>query len=1251
MATYTEKTSIVDLYVAWFNRVPDVNGYQYWLREVDSGTSLTTISNAFFRASYQFNTDTGYSATMSDEALVRQWYDGLLGRGPTSPLAPDAQEVSYWVNKLNGEFQGDKGATLLQMIREIREFDTVAANRPDIKAVQDKFNNKMLAAFELVEHHDFAADISPEESIVLGKLVLTDVNEYTATVSATIEKYLAGGYTDVNLRTVTLTTNSDVITAHEFKAPEILASGQTETASTLQDQDILTGAGVQPTLNATLGNSPTGDTIISPIIREVEVFNLKFTGSGSNAIRTLDLRDATDTDDGIRTINLEQVNVTPASSGFDASVANIHPNSQAPITLQVGTTREAANVRFSFYFDSLDGVQDQANLHFTGGASLQRLQVEEIGGDNGFETLNLSSSGSPNRVGQLEAEDLQVLNILHSSDGDQNLTIGNLDEAGSLQTINAANFTANLDLTLAPGLLEANRDGSSTNTAFNLQSGSGNDTIRLTGPIGTNDALAGGSGTDTLVLNSSIGGDLLASTSTQRITGFEALQVFRLPESGIPSGLGNADLLRLDLAQMAGDQSIMLANHGNTSDTPAIFVLDNLSTAETGNISVSHGNTSNNAVDDTFLTVASVQSGVNTVGITLTSGSNGDPRFNFTLQTTAQNNALAPAITNLTLTDADNSDNSVYLANFADYTGTLRVAAGSSGHFLNLDAASDSQMATDGNMYQFDASGSSSGDVRGIRDVAGTPVVRLMANSIDASNFSGNLIARVGNVDGQQLRGGSGNDTFILDALENRSAGLDVADAINGGSGFDTLVIDGHFANDNDAQSFINLNSSLLANVSGIDAIRLVGNHGYDRATGTTYTTAYSLTLDNALVDATDNGNRILIVNDSGHDLLASVDTNDTGLDGSVEENGVTINARNLSGDNAFNYDGEEGYGGSLDVFQFSDASLRGQHRIDGGDSDLSNNAARNQDVLQIFNTAQISAADLQNIRNIGVIEFRVDQTSTQTLELTLDNSVLDGFDTSHQASSAEQETVTIQAIDNGTAMAQLNLDASQTSNSFILAIGSGAGNDTISSGAGADIIYAGGGNDTINAGAGDDAVNAGDGNDTVNAGAGDDNGINGGDGNDILNGEAGNDFLDGDGGNDTLNGGDGNDTLVGDTGIDVLTGGAGADLFQFFGLADSGLTLATADTITDFESGTDLIYVDLAAPVADSYLEAAAVADFATALGNANAAMDGTVVFYLTNVGNDGLLFVDTDANGSANEVIKLTGITSANFALTDLI
>ncbi len=136
----------------------------------------------------------------------------------------------------------------------------------------------------------------------------------------------------------------------------------------------------------------------------------------------------------------------------------------------------------------------------------------------------------------------------------------------------------------------------------------------------------------------------------------------------------------------------------------------------------------------------------------------------------------------------------------------------------------------------------------------------------------------------------------------------------------------------------------------------------------------------------------------------------------------------------------------------------------------------------------------------------------------------------------------------------------------------------------------------------------------------------------------------------DVLIGGSNDDVLTAGTGADTLTGGAGKDKFVVIG---SGITAATADTITDFVTKVDTLdFTGAVAGSSTNYSEAlAAVADFAAALAAANVALDGTVLYNAQQVGSDVWVFADNAGTGSATEVVKLTGVSLAGIEFGDIV
>lgn len=256
-----------------------------------------------------------------------------------------------------------------------------------------------------------------------------------------------------------------------------------------------------------------------------------------------------------------------------------------------------------------------------------------------------------------------------------------------------------------------------------------------------------------------------------------------------------------------------------------------------------------------------------------------------------------------------------------------------------------------------------------------------------------------------------------------------------------------------------------------------------------------------------------------------------------------------------------------------------------------------------------------------------------------------------------------------------------------------GSGNDNIIAGSGFNVVDAGSGNDKITAGDDDDIIDAGSGNDVIMSGAGNDT-INGGAGKDNIKAGAGDDFIDGGADADNMAGGDGNDTYVvdnakdkiveqagqgndtviassdfslaklanvenieltgtgafsatgnaganildGNAGSNLLTGGAGADVFLFDDLTGT-------DTIADFVSGTDEIWIDNSVFTAFAADGALAAGNFVSGAGAVALEADDLLVFDTSN----GALYYDADGNG-AGAAVQIATLSTGTLTADDV-
>jgi uncharacterized protein (DUF1800 family) len=110
---------VVRLYLAYFDRIPDLAGLFFWLGEARGGRSLENISSAF-AASQEFRNTYG---SLSNRAFVDQVYRAVLGRNP------DAPGGAFWTDQLDRGLIS-RGAMMLQFSEsaEYKSFKTNAVN-------------------------------------------------------------------------------------------------------------------------------------------------------------------------------------------------------------------------------------------------------------------------------------------------------------------------------------------------------------------------------------------------------------------------------------------------------------------------------------------------------------------------------------------------------------------------------------------------------------------------------------------------------------------------------------------------------------------------------------------------------------------------------------------------------------------------------------------------------------------------------------------------------------------------------------------------------------------------------------------------------------------------------------------------------------------------------------------------------------------------------------------------------------------
>lgn len=117
-----------------------------------------------------------------------------------------------------------------------------------------------------------------------------------------------------------------------------------------------------------------------------------------------------------------------------------------------------------------------------------------------------------------------------------------------------------------------------------------------------------------------------------------------------------------------------------------------------------------------------------------------------------------------------------------------------------------------------------------------------------------------------------------------------------------------------------------------------------------------------------------------------------------------------------------------------------------------------NSNILEIYNNAEITAGDLANVSNFSTIKFINDLGTSQLLNMTLTDSIVDALvDASHTSTATQTELLTVGAYDNlsngSGSFARVNIQGSNLTGRSDVQILLGRGQDVVQTGAGDDVV------------------------------------------------------------------------------------------------------------------------------------------------------------------------------------------------------
>lgn len=499
MAAAAYFDTVQKIFIAFYQRPADPAGLKYWADRIDAANGDAAAVVSAFATSPEAVTLYGTIDKTTIGAVIDKIYLALFN------TTPDAAGKKFYVDGFTaGTFTA--GTIALNILNGATNDDAVAiANKLQVSnTFTQQVDGRALTSPYFGTGTSFSATYKGDADAQAARDILKTVTASPSTVlspsQVTVEiqtKIADAGdpiVSQTSGQTFTLTTGVDnlVGTAADetFDASVSVLAGQV--LNTLGNADKVDGGAGTDTLFIQNINLAAGNIVAPTSVKGIEVVQLDLSNSA-----------------GAYTLNLQSGDnaVTTVKSGNNNAAAASVTNVQGAVkNVELSNTNQ--NFTLSVAAAALTGTADALALDLNA-VTAGTVTVGAATGTNGYETINVSSSGSVANVltGLAQTATNTTLATINVT-GATNLNLGAALN-NSVTKVDANAFTGNL--TVTGGV-----------SAINVIGGKGNDAINLEGTYTTADTINGGDGTDTLRLNAA---EAAVTVAQANVTNVEALRI------------------------------------------------------------------------------------------------------------------------------------------------------------------------------------------------------------------------------------------------------------------------------------------------------------------------------------------------------------------------------------------------------------------------------------------------------------------------------------------------------------------------------------------------------------------------------------------------------------------------------------------------------------------------------------------------------------------------------------------------------